>query len=74
MEGGRLLPAPLPLGEAQARLLELAEPLPLERVDPPSALGRWLAEPLVAERTQPACDVSAMDGYAVAADDLAGPW
>ncbi len=66
--------APLPLEEAQARLLELAEPLPLERVDPPSALGRWLAEPLVAARTQPACDLSAMDGYAVAEDDLTGPW
>lgn len=66
--------APLPLEEAQARLLALAEPLPLERVDPPSALGRWLAEPLVAARTQPACAVSAMDGYAVAENDLAGPW
>lgn len=64
----------LPLEEAQQRLLALAEPLPLERVDPPSALGRWLAEPLVAARTQPACDVSAMDGYAVAENDLAGPW
>ncbi|MEY4237854.1 MAG: hypothetical protein RL339_455 [Pseudomonadota bacterium] len=64
----------LPLEEAQARLLELAEPLPLERVDPPSALGRWLAEPIVAARTQPACDLSAMDGYAVAENDLAGPW
>jgi molybdopterin molybdotransferase len=66
--------APLPLEEAQARLLDLAEPLPLERADPPSALGRWLAEPLVAARTQPACDMSAMDGYAVAGNDLAGPW
>ncbi len=66
--------APLPLEEAQARLLGLTEPLPLERVDPPSALGRWLAEPLVAARTQPACDLSSMDGYAVAENDLAGPW
>lgn len=66
--------APLPLEEAQARLLALADPLPLERVDPPSALGRWLAEPLVAARTQPACALSAMDGYAVAENDLAGPW
>lgn len=66
--------APLPLEEAQARLLALAEPLRLERVDPPSALGRWLAEPLIAERTQPACDTSSMDGYAVAENDLAGPW
>lgn len=66
--------APLPLEEAQQRLLELAEPLPLERVDPPSALDRWLAEPLVAARTQPACAMSAMDGYAVAGNDLSGPW
>ncbi len=66
--------APLPLEEAQARLLGLVNPLPLERVDPPSALGRWLAEPLVAARTQPACDLSSMDGYAVAENDLAGPW
>ena len=65
---------PLPLEEAQARLLALANPLPLERVDPPSALGRWLAEPLIAARTQPACDLSSMDGYAVAENDLAGPW
>ncbi len=68
------MPAPLPLEEAQARLLALAEPLPLERVDPPSALGRWLAEPLVAARTQPACAVSSMDGYAVGENDLDGPW
>ena len=65
---------PLPLEEAQARLLALVEALPLERVDPPSALGRWLAEPLVAARTQPARAMSAMDGYAVAESDLAGPW
>lgn len=66
--------APLPLEEAQTRLLALADPLPLERVDPPSALGRWLAEPLVAARTQPACAMSAMDGYAIAENDLTGPW
>ena len=66
--------APLDLAEAQARLLALVEPLPLERVDVAGALGRYLALPLVAERTQPACDLSAMDGYAVAAADLAGPW
>lgn len=64
----------LTLEEAQARLLALAMPLPVERVDVDGALGRYLAEPLVARRTQPSCDVSAMDGYAVAAGDLAGPW
>lgn len=66
--------AALPLEEAQARLLALATPLPIERVDVASALGRYLAEPLTAGRTQPAADVSAMDGYAVGAGDLAGPW
>lgn len=65
---------PLPLEEAQARLLAMVEPLPIERVDSPSLLGRYLAEPLRARRTQPSCDLSAMDGYAVAQDDLAGPW
>ncbi len=65
---------PLQLEEAQARLLALAEPLTVEHVDVPSALGRWLAEPLLARRTQPAADCSAMDGYAVRADEIAGPW
>ena len=65
---------PLPLEEAQARLLALAKPLPVERVDAESALGRYLAEPLAARRTQPAADLSAMDGYAVIAGDFAGPW
>lgn len=65
---------PIPLEEAQARLLALAEPLPIERVDVESAIGRYLSEPLPARRTQPAADLSAMDGYAVTADDLTGPW
>jgi molybdopterin molybdotransferase len=64
----------LPLDEAQARLLALATPLPIERVDVPGALGRYLAEPLRARRAQPAAHASAMDGYAVASADLAGPW
>lgn len=66
--------APLPLEEAQARLLALASPLAVERVDVAGALGRWLAEPLVARRTQPAAPCSAMDGYAIRGADLAGPW
>ena len=64
----------LPLDEAQARLLALATPLPIERVDVPSALGRYLAEPLRARRAQPSAHVSAMDGYAISSADLAGPW
>ena len=66
--------APLPLAEAQARLLALALPLPIERVPVEDALGRYLAEPLIARRTQPPADLSAMDGYAMRSADLPGPW
>ncbi len=66
--------APLPLEEAQARLLALVAPLEVERLAPEQALGRYLAEPLLARRTQPAADLSAMDGYAVPPGDLCGPW
>lgn len=65
---------PLALEAAQARLLALAAPLPIEHVDMAGVLGRYLAEPLLARRTQPAFDLSAMDGYAVAPGELAGPW
>ena len=65
---------PLPLEEAQARLLALATPLPIEHRSVDETLGRYLVEPLLARRTQPAADLSAMDGYAVLASDLAGPW
>lgn len=65
---------PLPLEQAQARLLALATPLTIEQVDVASALGRYLAAPLVAARTQPPADLSAMDGYAMVSGDLAGPW
>ncbi len=66
--------APLTLEEAQARLLALASPLAIERVPVDEALGRYLAEPLIARRTQPAADLSAMDGYALRSADLPGPW
>jgi molybdopterin molybdotransferase len=66
--------APLPLEEAQARLLALAAPLPAERLAIGGTLGRYLFQPLRARRSQPAADLSAMDGYAVAHDSLAGPW
>src|SRR5262245_48880248 len=62
-------PPPLPLEEAQARLLALVEP-----ADAESARGHSRAAPLHARRTQPSADLSAMDGYAVAAGDMAGPW
>lgn len=66
--------AMLSLEEAQGRLHSLATPLNTETVDVEKAVGRYLASPLLARRTQPAADLSAMDGYAVRHDDLAGPW
>lgn len=65
---------PLPLEEAQARLLALVAPLAPEECATHQALGRYLAEPLIACRTQPAADLSAMDGYALCGADFAGPW
>jgi molybdopterin molybdotransferase len=55
----------LPLDEAQRRLLALAQPLGAEAVPINECLGRYLATDLIARRTQPAADLSAMDGYAV---------
>ncbi len=68
------LPQPVALDEAQARLLAGVIPLPAEQLPVAAADGRYLAHDLPARRTQPAADLSAMDGYAVRADDLAGPW
>ena len=64
---------PILLHEAQARLLAQVAPLPAETFPAEAALGRCLAEPLLALRTQPAADLSAMDGYAVKAGER-GPW
>lgn len=63
---------PLPLEEAQARLLALVPILPGEQVPVEASLGRYLHSDIRAARTQPAADLSAMDGYALAPG--AGPW
>lgn len=60
--------------EAQARLLALASPLPTIEVPVSRAVGHYLAEDVVAKRTQPAADLSAMDGYAIRFADMPGPW
>lgn len=65
---------PLPLDEAQRRLLDQVEPLPVEKVRVDAARGRYTAVKVLAARTQPSADLSAMDGYAMVADDLDGPW
>ena len=60
--------------EARARLLAAAPKLPAESVALADAAGRVLAEPVVALRTQPPFSASAMDGYALRAADLPGPF
>jgi molybdopterin molybdotransferase len=59
---------------ATARQLALAALVPAapESVPLLDALGHFLAEPLSASRSLPGCAVSAMDGYAVHAEDSTG--
>jgi molybdopterin molybdotransferase len=61
----------LSVAEALERVLANAEPLPAEETPLADADGRVLAFGLKALRTQPPADVSAMDGYAVRAGDVA---
>jgi molybdopterin molybdotransferase len=61
----------MPVAEALAHVLDGADALPAEMVPLNAALGRVLAEDLAALRTQPPDAVSAMDGYAVRAADVA---
>lgn len=60
--------------EAQARILALGAPVSVEAVPVLAAANRWAASDLTALRTQPARDLSAMDGYAIHFADLPGPW
>ena len=60
----------LPVADALERVLAQAKPLPSETVPLADAHGRVLAADLRALRTQPPADVSAMDGYAVRAEDI----
>ena len=61
----------LSVAEALARITAAFAPLPGETVGLGEALGRVLAEDVAARVTQPPTDVSAMDGYAVRAADVA---
>ena len=61
----------MPVAEALTRVLAEAEPLPAEPAPLTEACGRVLAADVTALRTQPPADVSAMDGYAVRAADVA---
>jgi len=66
--------SPLPLAQAQARLLALAPAIPIEWREITQTLGYYCAEPLLAKRDQPAAPLSAMDGFGMRAADLPGPW
>jgi molybdopterin molybdotransferase len=61
----------MPVAEALARVLAEAGPLPAEATPLAEACDRVLAADVAALRTQPPADVSAMDGYAVRAADIA---
>jgi len=61
----------LSVAEARARIVAAFRPLGSEQVGLLNALGRVLAADVAARVTQPPAAVSAMDGYAVRADDVA---
>jgi molybdopterin molybdotransferase len=61
----------LSVAEARARIVAAFHPLGSEQVGLMNALGRVLARDVAARVTQPPVDVSAMDGYAVRATDVA---
>jgi molybdopterin molybdotransferase len=61
----------MPVAEALALVLRDAVPLGAEAAPLAQAHGRVLTDDLAALRTQPPADVSAMDGYAVRAQDVA---
>jgi len=59
-----------PVAEASAEILAAFQPLGVERLPLLSALGRFCAEPCVARRALPPFHNSAMDGYALRAQDV----
>jgi molybdopterin molybdotransferase len=61
----------LPVADALAQVLQDAAPLPAENAPLAEAAGRVLAADIAALITQPPADVSAMDGYALRAEDIA---
>ena len=60
------------LDEALALIRSTLEPLGAENITIGEGFGRCLAAPVIATRTQPPFDASAMDGYAVRTRDLTG--
>ena len=65
------MPEMIAVERALALVLEAARPLPPAEADLGEAEGRILLEEIRADRDQPAWDKALMDGYAVAAADVA---
>ncbi len=59
--------------EARERILSFVDPLLPEEVQIEDAIGRSVTAPILARRTLPPWDNSAMDGYAVIAGDASTP-
>lgn len=59
-------PALMPVADALDLVTSGLSPLPAESIPVADAVGRVLAEPVQARRSQPSADMSAMDGYAFA--------
>tara|TARA_B100000676_G_C18080115_1_gene850563 strand:+ start:1175 stop:2389 length:1215 start_codon:yes stop_codon:yes gene_type:complete len=58
------------VSEAERRILAAISPMPLEQVVITDSFGRVAGEDIHSRRTQPPMPVSAMDGYAVRAEDV----
>ncbi len=63
----------IPVDEARTRIVQSLTPVDTETLPVARTTGRVLRETVTARRTQPASPVSAMDGYAVRADDIISP-
>lgn len=64
----------LPVADALKRVLDAAKPIAdIETIPLAQCFGRTLARDLLATRTQPPFDVSAMDGYGLRHADIAAP-
>lgn len=60
----------MPVDDALGRILDALEQVAQEQVPLVEAHGRVVAQDVFARRTQPPFDASAMDGYAVRAEDV----
>jgi molybdopterin molybdotransferase len=64
------MPAMISVEDALKAILENIRELPAEKIFITDACGRCLAEDVISSMDVPACDNSAMDGYAVRLEDI----